>query len=65
MRIYLFILISLALCANSCIHRPEQKNAGQPKIVLIVADDLGYSDLSCYGQEVLNTPILTRWQVNW
>lgn len=31
-----------------------------PNIVLIVADDLGYGDLGCYGQKVLRTPHIDR-----
>ena len=31
-----------------------------PNIVLIVADDLGYSDLSCYGQKRFDTPNVDR-----
>ena len=31
----------------------------QPNIILIMADDMGYSDISCYGGEI-NTPNLNR-----
>lgn len=31
-----------------------------PSIVLILADDLGYSDLSCYGQKRFDTPHIDR-----
>lgn len=34
--------------------------AEQPNIVFIMADDLGYGDLGCYGQEVIRTPNLDR-----
>ena len=32
--------------------------AEKPNIVLILADDLGYGDLGCFGQKVLETPRL-------
>jgi len=33
-------------------------SAGMPNIVFIIADDLGYGDLSCYGQKNFQTPAI-------
>src|SRR5690554_7381854 len=36
-------------------------NAQQkPNVVFIIADDLGYGDLSCYGQEKFQTPNIDK-----
>lgn len=38
----------------------SQSAAVRPNIIFILADDLGYGDLSCYGQRQFNTPNIDR-----
>src|SRR5947209_11892221 len=38
----------------------DAAEARKPNIVFILADDLGYGDLGCYGQDKIRTPKLDR-----
>ena len=44
-----------ALAAGSCTQQ-AQTPAQRPNVVFILADDLGWGDLSCYGQQRFQTP---------
>jgi arylsulfatase A len=38
----------------------KSKQSGKPNIIYILADDLGYGDLSCYGQKKFSTPNIDK-----
>ena len=50
--------IQAAMCVPFAILScaPNQKDLQKPNIIFILADDLGYGDLSCYGQQKFSTP---------
>ena len=53
--------IPAAVCASlALIACNTEKGKKLPNIVYILADDLGYGDLSCYGQEKFSTPNIDR-----
>jgi arylsulfatase A-like enzyme len=54
-RVLLFLLTG-GLCLFSSLGAGDRP----PNFVVIMADDLGYGDLSCYGAPVIETPVLDR-----
>ncbi len=60
--VWVSVLLALVLCGlkadRSC--GAEQGLLQRPNIVFILADDLGWSDLACYGADLHETPNLDR-----
>ena len=59
------LLLGLAAATGLCSLRAQPGNslgpaARKPSIIFILADDLGYGDLGCYGQTKIKTPNLDQ-----
>ncbi|MFT7517630.1 MAG: arylsulfatase A [Myxococcota bacterium] len=53
MRLLLIVLLTLTACSTP-------QDAPPPNILFILADDLGYGDVGCFGQQHIKTPNLDK-----
>ena len=57
--------LGMLLCVLMVITAPGSELARvKPNVILIMADDLAYADLSCYGSKTMRTPHLDRLAAN-
>lgn len=61
----LFCSTTTLLCAGiplslSASEKPHRQALSRPNIIVIMADDLGYADLGCYGCKDIPTPHIDR-----
>ena len=52
-------LLLIILMLNACNNSAQDSKSTKPNIVLIMADDIGISDIGCYGAEI-ETPNIDR-----
>jgi hypothetical protein len=56
-----FVAIAIATFGGAaCVEAQHAAPAKRPNIIFILADDLGYGDLGCYGQKHIQTPHIDR-----
>jgi len=59
--ILFFISLSLGACkTNSKVVNKDKGVLKKPNVIYILADDLGYGDLGCYGQDKFSTPNIDK-----
>ena len=52
--------ISLTSCGMVDGDKLKSNNEDRPNVIFILADDLGYADLSCLGQTKFSTPNIDK-----
>lgn len=60
MKPFQWIFLGLGATALTANSASKQKDDSRPNVIFLVADDIGYGDLSCYGEKTIHTPNVER-----
>ena len=56
----LALLSSAVGAGTSAMAQKAGKHLNKPNVIIILADDLGYGDIECYGAKNVHTPNINR-----
>ncbi|XP_071161962.1 steryl-sulfatase-like [Mytilus edulis] len=59
--LYILTILSCIACISRLGHCLDEK---AKNVIIFIADDLGYSDLSCFGNELIQTPNIDKLAKN-
>ena len=57
---YWCCLSATAICASCGSKENKNESQQKPNIIFILADDMGYGDLACYGNKYMQTPNIDK-----
>ena len=56
-------LVLLSLVFGAAFSQPKKANAKKPNVIVILTDDMGFSDIGCFGSEI-KTPNIDKLAAN-